>query len=246
MSEEMTQAPEQTSSTESQPQEAQEAQTPSWYFSAPKDENDTGVAGNGEVPEWFKVDKYKSVDEQAKAYNELAKRFGGFESAPENDYELPEGVDAEALDNGMLDIVKGIGKEYNMSQTMFNKLITEVNNYQAGQLEENTKMAMEKLGPDAQERISKVNDWLNVNAPKEIVEMIVPMATSAEAIQALEFFIGKTKGTKVADNNTTPQSKMTQSEYAEMLLAQDNHGNLKISTDREYKKKMDELALQFS
>jgi hypothetical protein len=220
-----------------------EAETPSWYYQTPSEDNQ-GVAGQGETPpEWFKVDKYKSVDEQAKAYNELATRFGGFEAAPKDDYALPEGIDENSLDGGMIDIVKGLGKEYNMSQKMFNDLVSKVNEYQSGQMEQNKQQAMETLGEKAQARISNVNDWLNVNAPKEMVEIIAPMATSAEAIKVLEFFIGKSKGAKVADQSTQPTSKMTQSEYGEMLMAKDNYGNLKISTDRDYKKKMDEMAL---
>jgi len=42
-----------------------------------------GVNGEGEAPEYFKADKYKSVADQAKAYTELEKRFGGFTGAPE-------------------------------------------------------------------------------------------------------------------------------------------------------------------
>lgn len=227
---------------ETETQSTETTEQPSWYFTAPSEDNE-GVAGKGELPSWFKVDKYKSVDEQAKAYNELATRFGGFESAPKDDYTLPDGVEAGNLDSGMIDIVKGLGKEYNMSQTMFNDLVSKVNEYQQGQIEQGRNQAMEKLGAKAQERINNVNDWLNVNAPKEMIEIIAPMATSAEAIQALEFFISKSKGARVADQNTQPATKMTQSEYGEMLMKKDNYGNLKISTDPDYKKKMDELAL---
>ena len=74
--------------------------------------------------------------------------------------------------------------------------------------------------------------------------MVVPMATSAEAIQALEFFIGKSKGSKVADSNAQPAEKMSQADYAEMLTATDSGGNLKMATDPQYKKKMDELTRQ--
>ena len=37
-----------------------------------------GIKGVGDLPEWYKADKYKSVAEQAKAYTELEKKFGGF------------------------------------------------------------------------------------------------------------------------------------------------------------------------
>ena len=222
--------------------EAGQIQEPTWFYSAPSEDN-AGVGGQGDVPEWLKVDKYKSVEEQAKAYPELASRFGGFESAPE-EYAMPDGFEEESFDTGIIDILKGVGKEYNMGQNMFNDLLSKVNEYQMGQIEANQQAAMEALGPNAQERINNVNNWLNTNAPKEVIEMVTPMATSAEAIQALEFFIDKSKGSKVADANAQPSQKMSKAEYGDMLMATDAHGNLKISVDPEYKKKMDELTLQ--
>ena len=76
--------------------------------------------------------------------------------------------------------------------------------------------------------------------------MVAPIANSAEAIQAIEFFIEKSKGSKVAnEDQAKPTERISQSEYGDMLMAKDNHGNLKIATDQSYKRKMDELALQF-
>ena len=75
---------ENTTQETTETQSTETTEQPSWYFTAPSDDNE-GVPGNGELPSWFKVDKYKSVDEQAKAYNELATRFGGFEAAPKDD-----------------------------------------------------------------------------------------------------------------------------------------------------------------
>lgn len=43
-----------------------------------------GIKGAGDTPEWFKADKYKSIADQAKAYTELEKRFGGFKGAPKD------------------------------------------------------------------------------------------------------------------------------------------------------------------
>lgn len=226
---------------------AESAETPteaSWYYSQPIEGQDgSGVAGTGDVPEWFKVDKYKSVDEQAKAYGELASRFGGFEGSPDS-YELPEGVDSDSMDQGMLDITREIGKEYQMSQKMFGDLVGKVNEYQLKQIEDNHNETMRELGPDAQSRIDNVQGWLNTNAPQEMIDMVAPMATNAKAIQALEFFIEKSKGSNVADANSQQSAKMTESEYADMLLAKNEHGGLKMATDASYKKKMDELTLQ--
>ena len=62
-----------------------------WYLAE-------GVAGNGEPPEWFRADKYKTLDEQAKAYVELEKRFGAFTGAPKDGVykiNMPEGFVGE-------------------------------------------------------------------------------------------------------------------------------------------------------
>lgn len=216
---------------------------PSWYYQTPNEETETaGVAGQGETPpEWFNVSKYKSVEEQAKGYNELSKRFGGFETNPEA-YELPEGIDVDTLDEGMVDIVKSIGMENHMSQNMFNDLVSRVNDYQQGQIEGGKAAAMEALGENAEARINNVNNWLNTNAPKEMIDIIAPMGTSAESIQAMEWFIEKSKGTTVANEHVTSPAKMSDSEFAAELMAKDSHGNLKISVDPQYKKKMDELT----
>lgn len=224
-------------------QEQSQESTPSWFYSAPTEDN-AGVAGAGETPpEWLNVSKYKSVEEQAKAYPEAASRLGGFESAPE-EYTLPEGFDDDTIDAGLVDIVKGLGKEYNMGQTMFNDLMGKVNDYQNDIADKSKESAMEALGENAEGRIQEVNNWLNSNAPKEIVETIAPMAESAEAIEALEFFISKSKSSKMADANAVQADKVSQAEYADKLMAKDSHGNLKISIDPAYKAEMDKLTAQ--
>src|SRR5688572_4360911 len=56
------------------------AETPTWFYS-------DGTPGKGAIPSWFKFDKYKSVEEQAKAYPHLESRMGKFVGAPDGDYE---------------------------------------------------------------------------------------------------------------------------------------------------------------
>tara|TARA_R110002096_G_scaffold187462_1_gene366846 strand:+ start:4345 stop:4605 length:261 start_codon:yes stop_codon:yes gene_type:complete len=52
-----------------------------------------GIKGSGETPDWYKADRYASVAEQAKAYTELEKKFGGFKGAPKDGYSGPEGIE---------------------------------------------------------------------------------------------------------------------------------------------------------
>ena len=42
------------------------------------------TAEEGERPEWLK-DKYKTVEDQAKAYNDAEKKLGGFSGSPEGE-----------------------------------------------------------------------------------------------------------------------------------------------------------------
>ena len=222
------------------PTEGTEA--PSWYYNAPSDDNE-GTAGTGDAPEWFKTDKFKSVNEQAKSYGELEKRFGGFANAPEQ-YELPEGFKEDMLDGNILDIVKTIGKDSNMNQETFSNLVSKVAEYEQSNVEANREQALKDLGENGQTRLDDVSNWLNVNAPKDVIEAITPLISSAEAVNALEFFIDKSKGSKVADSSAQAPMKMSQEDYSNMLMATDSGGNLKMSTSPEYKVKMDELTLQ--
>lgn len=223
------------------------ASTPSWYYSAPVEESEgieprDGVAGNGDVPEWFDVSKYKSIEEQAKAYPELSKRFGGFIGAPE-EYELNKDYQ-DMADDPLIQNVMEWGKEKNLSNDAFNELIERYTTLQADMQEKAMQAEMEKLGDKAQERLNNINGWLNTNAPKEIVEIVQKVGTSADAVKALEFFIDKSKGTKVADNNVAPKATLTESEFAEKLLARDKNGNLKTAVDPEYKRYIDDLTKQ--
>ena len=77
-----------------------------------------GIKGTGDTPEWFKADKYKSIADQAKAYTELEKRFGGFKGAPKDGYQAPEGIEA---DDALFAELKTFAEETNMSQDAFDR-----------------------------------------------------------------------------------------------------------------------------
>jgi hypothetical protein len=72
-----------------------------------------GIKGTGDTPEWYKGDKYKSVAEQAKAYTELEKKFGGFTGAPKDGYSGPEGIES---DDALLQELTEFAEKTGMSQ----------------------------------------------------------------------------------------------------------------------------------
>ena len=77
-----------------------------------------GIKGTGDAPEWYMSEKYKSVADQAKAYTELSKKFGGFTGSPKNGYAIPEGVDDE---DELMQALKGFAEKTNMNQSSFDE-----------------------------------------------------------------------------------------------------------------------------
>ena len=77
-----------------------------------------GIKGSGDAPEWYRADKYKSIADQAKGYNEIEKRLGGFKGSPKDGYQSPEGVEEN---DALLDELKTFAQETNMSQDAFSR-----------------------------------------------------------------------------------------------------------------------------
>lgn len=217
-----------------------ETANPSWYFSEPKDDFQ-GIAGNGDVPEWFVADKYKSVEQQAKAYKDASKLLGGFSGSPEK-YELPSEVASRAQDAELLGILDSVGRTYNMNNEAYTELVTKYTEHQEKQQQVFQQQQLAQLGENAKERISHVQDWVNANVPQELVPKLVNMATTADSVEMIEFFMNKSKGTRPANETSLNTPAMSEQEYAEALLKKDAHGNLLAATDKDYKRKIDELT----
>lgn len=175
-----------------------------------------GLAGEGEAPEWYKADKYKSVSEQAKAYNDLEKRFGGFTGSPES-YELPEGVDAE---DTFVQMLSEIGTSANMNQETFAKV------YELGEqlLEANAginkEKEMEALGDNAEERIANVDSFLKNNLGDDY-ERLMGGVNSAATVELVEKLIAKTAPAKLPTGNSVPVNVPTQADIDAMMSKTD-------------------------
>lgn len=175
-----------------------------------------------QVPEWFKADKYGSIEDQAKAYTELEKRFGGFTGAPE-EYKLNEGV--EGLNDSLMGAINELGRKHNMSNEMYNELISTVNEIERTEYEQFQQRELEGLGENGQQRIDNVNGWLQANAPEALREMLGTAVQTAEHVEALEQFISSMKGQAPANVAATPQGQQyTEEGYMELLNAKDEHG----------------------
>ena len=209
-----------------------------------------GVKGEGDAPEWFKSAKYKSVDEQAKAYNELESKFGSFTGAPEEftvniSEELKEkGVEIEADDPILEEGIK-LAKEMGMNQEGFDKFtdligmmrVADNEAMQSGVADE-----MKALGNNAETRVNNLDLWGKANLPTDLYEGFVDMAQTTSAVKAMEQLVSMTRNAPVAPDATTATPGVSSEELKTMQFEKDEHGNRKLQTDPEFKARFDKLA----
>jgi hypothetical protein len=151
----------------------------SWFY----DEN---MPGQGERPEWLK-DKYKSAADQAKAYNELDKKLGKFQGAPENySTEIPDAPDFkfEEGDPMLADFLK-MAKEANASQDFVTNVLNhyvKTNQFYAPDPEQE----MQKIGVNAKQEINQLREWASQRLTSEEMQVFGSMVTTAESFQVLQ------------------------------------------------------------
>lgn len=226
--------------TQGTTEETQEAQG-AWNF-------DEDIPGNGEVPEWFKSDKYKTVAEQAKAYKELEGRMGAFTGAPEK-YEPPKinkeitgkGVEIDT-DDPLIETAMEYAKKMNMSQDGFNELINLYGETMIAEqmaLEEYKQDQLKALGGNAESRLNNLNNWANKNLSPELYQNFQGLATSADAVQTLERLVAMTRPAAINPTHVKASTGVTTEELQELQFAKDEYGNRKMNNP-EYRKMVEQ------
>lgn len=160
-----------------------------------------------ERPEWL-LDKYatedrdmnEAVSEQAKAYVELQKQFGGFTGAPEEyDFSMPEGIEGEIdTELPLFGEFTEWAKNTNLSNDKANELFGMFVSYQNSMQEQfatDFNAEKEKLGEQADQRIGNVAQWASANLDAQDMETLESMTMSADQISLIEKLIGKTRNT---------------------------------------------------
>ena len=175
----------------------------------------------GEKPEWLK-DKYKSVEDQAKAYAELEKKFGGFTGSPEGDYEIkaPEDLPGEFdMEDPRLEWFQNVAKETNMSQATFDQMLhgfakmeIEANDPEAAK-----NIEIQALGKNANARLRDLGDWGKANLDTDQFEGFKGLATTAAGVQVLEALIAKTSEGKMPTSNTVRSPGLTKEMLDDMV-----------------------------
>lgn len=200
-----------------------------------------GIVGEGDAPEWFKADKYKTVSDQAKAYVELESKFGGFKGAPkEGKYEV-EGFNFD--DNPLIGAVAEWGIENQLSNEGMKSLAVKVHELALKQQEEDRQNAMVQLGDDAPKRINNLAQWGKNNLSPEEFTSFQGLAQTAGHVEVLEKLIGMTKNSKLAATKqiSTPTPAYTKADVDKMYTATNKKGERLVEIDREYYKKVQQM-----
>ena len=161
-----------------------------------------------EAPEWLQS-KYvtdersqeESISEQAKAYGELSKKFGGFTGAPEEYGEFAfsedlttmmesKGINMLNSDDPLMAGMGEIAKTLNMSQDGYNQFAEAFVSNQIAQEDARVANVVTELGENAPARIKEIQQWQQGLTP-EVKALTDAVATTSEGIELLEHFMGQ-------------------------------------------------------
>ena len=201
-----------------------------------------GIKGSGDTPDWYKGDKYKSVAEQARAYTELEKKFGGFTGAPKDGYSGPEGIES---DDALLQELTEFANKTNMSQEAFGDAweLLSAQNGAAEQVTQEQEIA--RLGDNAQERIKNVEGYLKNNLDSESSEQVRNLVSDAKSIELVEFLVRATSPAKLPIDGGDHPTGMTWSDIETQMFKTNDSGQLLRSIDSNHEAKIQKMMKEF-
>ena len=200
------------------------------------------VKGSGDTPEWYKADKYKSVAEQAKAYTELEKKFGGFTGAPKDGYTGPEGIEN---DDALLQELTEFASKTNMSQEAFGEA-WELLSAQSGAADEvSREQEIAKLGDNASDRIKNVEGFLKNNLDANDYEQVMGLVTDARSIELVEALVKATSPVKLPIDGGVSPTGMTWADIETEMFKKGDDGQLLRSVDMNHEKKIQQMMKDF-
>lgn len=155
--------------------ETPNAETPSppaWFV-------DDNVPGVGERPQWLDS-KFKTVADLAKSYRELEKKVG----TPPDEYDLSQSKFLDGDYEPIQEFLK-LAKDKRVPKDVVDKMVESIDKYMdefSIDYTEETK----KLGDNAQDRLTTLDNWAQANLSKESHEALISNLKTANAIKALE------------------------------------------------------------
>ena len=201
-----------------------------------------GIKGVGDQPEWYKADKYKSIAEQAKAYTELEKKFGGFTGAPKDGYQPYEGVES---DDALWGELVEFGTKQNMSQAAMNEAWELLTAQEQAIEEVSIETEMAKLGDNAVERIKVVEQYMKNNLDGDTYEELRYAVNSAESVQLIEALIKSTAPAKLPIDGYIQPGGITWQDIEAEMFKKDDSGQMLRSVDPNHEAKIQRMMKEF-
>jgi hypothetical protein len=204
----------------------------------------------------FVQDKYRTegrtedeaMTEQAKAYVELQKQFGGFTGSPDA-YEVSlseelteQGFEIDTEDPLFVQFSE-MAKENGMNNDVFNNVIgafamSEIAKETAA--EESMKAELATLD-NAENRIDNISKYLSANLDQSTFSAFENMTFSADMVKVLEGVIMKGQPATMAPTDVHASPAMSKDELNTLQFAKDDYGNRKMAVDPEYRKHVEQL-----
>lgn len=201
-----------------------------------------GIKGTGDMPEWYKGDKYKSVAEQARAYTELEKKFGGFTGAPKDGYDVFEGV--EEGDELWSELVE-FGERQNMSQGALHEAWGLLTAQEEALEQVNLEMELEALGDRGTERIKTVEQFLKNNLDADTYERVRYAVNTAASVELVETLINATSPAALPIDGNISSGGLSWEDIESEMFKKDEHGQLLRSVNREHEAKIQRMMHEY-
>lgn len=160
------------------------ATEPTWWIAE-------GLPGSGDRPEWLES-KFKNVAHLAESYKELEKRVG---YVPE-EYDLNKSKYLDP-DYAPFQELKDLAKEKRVPKEVMDKMMDSIDKYM-DEFSIDASEEVQKLGENAKERLTKLNNWAKANLSQESFDALTGSIRTAEGLKALEELRGR-----MMENNTT-------------------------------------------
>jgi hypothetical protein len=201
-----------------------------------------GIKGVGDLPEWYKADKYKSIAEQAKAYTELEKKFGGFTCAPKDGYSIVEGVEAE---DALWQELVQFGERTNMSQSALNDAWGILSAQEQAVEEVSMEMELQKLGDNGVERVKVVEQFMKNSLDSDTYERLRYAVNSAEAVELVESLIKATAPAKLPIDGYVQPGGITWEDIEAEMFKKHESGQMLRSVDPNHERKIQRMMKEF-
>jgi len=189
---------------------------------------DEGVPGVGDKPTWL-GDKFKTVGDLAKSYQELEKRVG---NAPEEyDFSKSRYLDADYVPFQEL---QDFAKTKKIPQEFMDKVIESVDKY-FDEFSTDFTEEKQKFGDNANERLNVLNNWAKANLSESSFNALTTHLRTADSLKALEEIRNK----MMSNNTVVPNGNDagTSSNASLDDLQQELNNNLdKYKTDPKYRR----------